>query len=221
MQPGNAQSSYTNGYCRLSDGVSAGHQALIIAATVVCLGFHRLCISWNQTGQKHAGEPDIARHWFPEHHVVMWALVMATYLRLGERLVGALKGFFVTEVAVVATALTIVPAFVFKLNFTQADAPELVREFAPLIRAWSEPFDLVSQARIVFTALGILAVTVIAQGLGLRRIRRGKYRFGKTWSGQLTSRRISYWSRLQSSSSLDRLLSHTNAREQCTAVPRL
>lgn len=163
---------------RVPKASGTGSLAKSLTITAASLALHRISVRWNQTGQKHAGEPDISRHFFPEHHLIMWALVIATYARLGFRLHRALLGFFVTEVSVIAAVVTILPAFVFKLNFTQADAPELVRGLASQIRERSEPFGLVLQAQVVFTALAILTIGMFAQWLGLRRTKISESRPG-------------------------------------------
>jgi ethanolaminephosphotransferase len=57
----------------------------------------------------------------------------------------------------------ILPAVIFKLNFTQADAPELVLGLGEQLRGVSANIDLVTQARVVFVML-TLALIIIAIG---------------------------------------------------------
>ncbi|KAG7132603.1 GPI ethanolamine phosphate transferase 2 like protein [Verticillium longisporum] len=46
----------------------------------------RLVRAWNQTGQKHAGEPDIVKTFLMASPLTLWALVGATYALLGIHL---------------------------------------------------------------------------------------------------------------------------------------
>ena len=142
----------------------------IRAATsaVILLALHRLSIRWNQTGQKHAGAPDISRSVFPQHHIILWTLVLATYgnifLKLTKR---TLAGIVPIDFAAVIAAIVVVPAFVFKLNFAQADTPELVKGLGESIRTWTSQWDLVLQARVVFTALAVLALLSVFHSASL------------------------------------------------------
>ncbi|KAK3715368.1 major facilitator super transporter protein [Vermiconidia calcicola] len=149
---------------------STGSRLRVAAAGVVLLCVHRLAIRWNQTGQKHAGEPDIVHAFFPEHHILLWVLIMLTYLTNAFLLHNrTFAGIFMPEITAFAeTALTFL-GIVFKLNFTQADAPELVQGLAVRIREWSEPFDLVMQARGVFAV--ILASTLSVVVLSIHQAR--------------------------------------------------
>jgi len=142
---------------------------LAVAATVV-LAVHRIAVRWNQTGQKHAGDPDFVHTVFPEHFVFMWLLILITYgyecVMLARR---TFIDLFPPEIAVVAAVALVAPAIVFKLNFTQADAPELVQGLAYKIREWSEPFSLVLQAQYSFSLLTVGLVAVIVMAIGLAR----------------------------------------------------
>ncbi|PPJ52725.1 hypothetical protein CBER1_11161 [Cercospora berteroae] len=135
------------------------------AAVFSLLAVHRLSVRWNQTGQKFAGADDIVRTLFPEHHVVMWLLILATYAYQGFLLVTrSFAGLMGAEVSVPLAVVCVLPGLVFKLNFTQADAPELVRGLASGIRALTQNVDLVVQARVAFGVLGagLMAVVVLA-----------------------------------------------------------
>lgn len=63
-----------------------------------------------------------------------------------------------------------VPSVLFKLNFTQADAPELVQDVGRRLREWSVGFDLVVQARVVFILLGIVTGLVLVLPGLLKRL---------------------------------------------------
>ncbi|KAK4992949.1 major facilitator superfamily transporter protein [Elasticomyces elasticus] len=150
-----AKSAHTD----LKTNAYGPHYMFFSAALLLAL--HRLAIRWNQTGQKHAGEPDVAHTFFLTHHIVLWILIIATYSHLSLRLARhTFAGILPINISAIAAVTLGVSAFVFKLNFTQADAPELVQGLARQIRGWSAPFDLVLQARIVFVGLGIAATLV-------------------------------------------------------------
>jgi ethanolaminephosphotransferase len=131
---------------------------------VPLLACHRLMVRWNQTGQKHAGEADIVHAFFPSHHVMMWLLVLATYLVVGMQLARtSFSGSIIGEGDLALAFVMILPAVIFKLNFTQADAPELVLGLGEQLRGVSANIDLVTQARVVFVML-TLALIIIAIG---------------------------------------------------------
>lgn len=142
----------------------------IAAATVALLAVHRVSVRWNQTGQKHSGADDIVHSFFPKAHVTMWLLVLSAFGYNGFLLVRrAFAGILEPEMSVLAAVAMVVPAIVFKLNFTQADAPELVQGLAEKIREWSEPFDLVSQARFAFITLGLATLVVVVLSVNSAR----------------------------------------------------
>ncbi|KAK0354455.1 major facilitator super transporter protein [Friedmanniomyces endolithicus] len=140
----------------------------IVAAGALILAVHREATRWNQTGQKHAGAPDIVHGFFPDYHMTMWVLVLWTYGRncytLARR---TFLDILPTEAAVAAAVALTVPAIVFKLNFTQADAPELVQGLAMMIRRWTEPFSLVLQAQVTFGLLALATATTVVLAVGL------------------------------------------------------
>ena len=150
----------------------------IALSTLFLLTTHRLSTRWNQTGQKHAGAPDIVHTFFPSHPQALWLLILATYLLNGYLLhQRSFRGLFMNEFSAFFTTALVFLGVVFKLNFTQADAPELVGGLAEGLRAWSEPFSLVVQARGVFGVLGVATASVV--GLGLRRRGQGRCEGGE------------------------------------------
>ncbi|KAK3073536.1 major facilitator super transporter protein, partial [Teratosphaeriaceae sp. CCFEE 6253] len=142
----------------------------IAAAGTIILAVHRVVIRWNQTGQKHAGAADIVHGVFPNYHQPMWILILWTYGRTCYMLAGrTFLAILPTELAVAAAVLLTIPAIIFKLNFTQADAPELVQGLALSIRRWTESYGLVVQAQITFGLLGLASIVTIALAVGLAR----------------------------------------------------
>ncbi|KAI5208717.1 alkaline phosphatase-like protein [Aureobasidium subglaciale] len=147
-----------------------GLRTSVVFSAFVLLALHRLSTRWNQTGQKHAGEHDVAHTFFPDHHIILWMLIITTYIhlafRIGRR---TFADIFAPEFATISAISLVLPSFVFKLNFTQADAPELVGGLAESIRQWTSELDLVMQARTAFVGLGIstlVVITMIALGYG-------------------------------------------------------
>ncbi|GAB7347730.1 hypothetical protein MBLNU459_g5282t1 [Dothideomycetes sp. NU459] len=146
---------------------STGKYRSVLLWITLLLGLHRLSTRWTQTGQKHAGAPDVAYAFFPEHHILLWISVVLTYVYSGLCL--SRRTFFnlcAPEIAAFAAASLVVPSIIFKLNFTEADAPELVQGLAQLIREGTAQWSLVSQAQTVFIALGFSLVVVVVLHVG-------------------------------------------------------
>ncbi|EME43588.1 hypothetical protein DOTSEDRAFT_72826 [Dothistroma septosporum NZE10] len=134
----------------------------LVTAVFALLAVHRFCIRWNQTGQKHAGANDIVHTFFPREHVSMWVLILAAYVYNGFQMVPkTFGGILAPEIAVILVVAMTLPAIIFKMNFTQADAPELVHGLAYRIRNWTSAFDLLLQARVVFFMLALCTLIVV------------------------------------------------------------
>ena len=145
---------------RLQDDWNLPSAVLAIPA----LACHRLIVRWNQTGQKHAGEPDIVHDFFPSHHVLMWILILATYLVVGYQLARTcLRSTLIGDADLAIAFVAILPAVVFKLNFTQADAPELVLGLGGQLRAMTADLDLLTQARVVFVMLTLCLIIAVVE----------------------------------------------------------
>ena len=132
-----------------------------MAATMACVGILlglRITRRWNQTGQKLAGEPDIARTFFYDHNLYMCVAVLVTYLDLVRRTIrGRLGGLASFELSSIVSITLGLAAIVFKIAFTNAEAPELLRGLPrPLLPDRFLSPSLVIQARTVF--LGIFGV---------------------------------------------------------------
>lgn len=124
----------------------------------------RLARRWNQTGQKFAGEPGIARTFFPAHNLIMWVVVVLTYGDLMYRL--SRRGFrrVSPELSTLLSITLCLAAFAFKVAFTNAEAPELLKGFKIPFERQLESTPLVTQARAVFMGLGLsLAYNVVAE----------------------------------------------------------
>ena len=128
---------------------------------VVLLVTLRILRRWNQTGQKHAGEPDIAKAFLPAHIFLLWAIVILTYLniarKISRRAIPWASRLFSTAVALALGAA----AIGFKIAFTMADAPELLSGVEILLIGPIKSSSLVNQARGVFwSCLALLILTI-------------------------------------------------------------
>ncbi|KAI0554200.1 alkaline-phosphatase-like protein [Xylaria curta] len=125
--------------------------------TALGLGMMRLTRSWNQTGQKFAGEPDIVTIFLMPSPTLLWALVWSTYFLVSRELLNDLDGIpTVISGSVVAGVVT--SAVSFKLTFTKQDAPELVVGLARILADFFDGPSLVTQARAVFMGIGLTAI---------------------------------------------------------------
>ena len=135
-------------------------------STLLLLLTLRILRRWNQTGQKHAGEPDIAKTFLPAHSLLLWVLVILSYLTVVYRLdVRGASWVSSIMTAAAATALVAV-AIRFKIAFTTADAPELLAGMDVPSLGLINSTSLVAQARHVF--LGSVAFLLVTVGPTIR-----------------------------------------------------
>ena len=125
---------------------------------VSLLALLRIIRVWNQTGQKHAGEPDIAGTILPAHNLSLWLLVLVTYLDVIQRLSRRAVPWASRQFATAASLALGIAALGFKIAFTKADAPELLEGIEYIVLRPMEKASLVAQARAVFTSIAIMAV---------------------------------------------------------------
>lgn len=116
---------------------------------------------WHQTGQKYAGEPDIAKTFLLNHNLVLWILVLVTYVNIAQRLARTCLPQAPRHIAFgVAIALSLA-ALGFKVAYTNADAPELLMGLPTgLLRPILE-MSLISQARGTFVFIFVTAILTI------------------------------------------------------------
>ncbi|KAL2271858.1 hypothetical protein VTJ83DRAFT_1229 [Remersonia thermophila] len=146
-------------------GLKRGHQSprAQVVSTALLLLVMRIVRSWNQTGQKFAGEPDIVKMYLHTNPALLWCLIAAAYIWVHMNLVFGLNSLPIWLSFAAATAL-VLAAFTFKVAFTLEDAPELVTGFARgmLEMNFSKHAPLITRAHTVFIGLGILAAVVLA-----------------------------------------------------------
>ncbi|KAH6893565.1 alkaline-phosphatase-like protein [Thelonectria olida] len=115
----------------------------------------RITRSWNQTGQKFAGEPDIVKTFIVTNPHLLWAILTAAYIFLSFRTLSSLDGLpYYAATSLSSVLLT--TAYAFKLDFTREDAPELVVGFARSINEVFQGQSLLWRARTVFLLLAAL-----------------------------------------------------------------
>ncbi len=153
---------------RLRGNASATLQT--VSTTAILLAT-RIVRSWNQTGQKFAGEPDIVKTYLNTNPVLLWFLIGATYFWVHQNLISGLSGLPIWLSVPAATAL-ILASFTFKVAFTIEDAPELVTDFAKslLQLTFTRDPSLIARARTVFLGLALLTAITIFFILTRRRI---------------------------------------------------
>ncbi|OCT50539.1 GPI ethanolamine phosphate transferase 2 [Cladophialophora carrionii] len=148
-------------YCKDSRfevaGNTSGPRALLGSATGTALAIILFGVArrWRQTGQKYAGEADIISEVVAPNGWMLWSLVMLTYAVLSRNLSRRTGVWMGSPQMGVLPALVSISAFLFKIAFTAADAPELLDSFPilnPLVRFVSA-YPLVSLARVVFVGL--------------------------------------------------------------------
>ncbi|KAJ0166239.1 GPI ethanolamine phosphate transferase 2 [Colletotrichum tanaceti] len=135
-----------------------------LASLLLALTATRLIRGWNQTGQKHAGEPDIVKSFLVANPSLLWALVSLAYLFLFAQILRKIRGF-PRALATATSATLILFAFTFKLAFTSEDAPELVTSLPAVLNTLTQGLSLVARARAVF--IGLAAVAAYSTYLAL------------------------------------------------------
>ena len=116
---------------------------------------------WHQTGQKYAGEPDIAKTFLLNHNLVLWILVLVTHVNLAQRLARTCLPQAPRHIAFGAAIALSLAALGFKVAYTNADAPELLKGLPiGLLRPLLE-MSLIPQARGTFVFIFVTAILTI------------------------------------------------------------
>ena len=129
---------------------------------------YRILRRWNQTGQKFAANPDIARTFFPSHQNTFWALVILTY---ADTFRHSLFSSPAPAIWRLVSFLVTLAAFIFKLAFVASDSPELLGEsfLAPMGHVLGS-IPLILQARLVFCGVGLMIMLAVAAKRGISGI---------------------------------------------------
>lgn len=118
----------------------------------------RVLRAWNQTGQKYAGEADIAKTILSAHNFLLWSLVYATYADVIQRLSRRAIPWASRHLSTAACIALGIAALQFKTAFINADAPELLFGLELLVPRSMEKVSLISQARAVFSIIATMVV---------------------------------------------------------------
>ena len=114
----------------------------------------RITRRWNQTGQKFAGSPDIAKTFLGSHRGLLWTSVLLAYAVFASKLVARSASRRLYHLTTL-TSITTLAGVSFKIAFTEADSPELLS--GSIIPHWVlgmvNRLSLVVQARAVFLGL--------------------------------------------------------------------
>lgn len=165
----------SNGYqgkCLTSDHMLKEDRQLLSlfsAAGTIGLGItYRILRRWNQTGQKLAAEPDIARTFFSAHQDTLWSLVILTYANTYKHLLISSPSPLVWRLVSLFATLV---AFIFKLTFVASDSPELLGEsfLGPLADTVGH-VSLVLQARVVFCGVALMVLYAMVTRSGILRV---------------------------------------------------
>lgn len=133
---------------------------------LMLLPLHRLVRSWNQTGQKFAGFPDLVTSFLIPHPTVLWWMIGITYLVLSLRLGTHFSKYISSTYHIITRSLAagvVVPAFLFKLSFTARDSPEMVRAVMGDngLEVLSN-LPLVTMAQVVFIGCVVSCIWIVA-----------------------------------------------------------
>ncbi|KAL3469390.1 alkaline-phosphatase-like protein [Aspergillus californicus] len=134
------------------------HMLTTVGAIILAIS-HRILRRWNQTGQKLAAEPDIARTYFPIHQGILWALVALSYADIYLHLIGNIPSSPISRLAcLVITIMT----FMFKLVFTASESPELIGE-SPIrhLATILSGVSIVLYARLVMLTIAMLSLSSV------------------------------------------------------------
>lgn len=131
-----------------------------VMSAAIPLTIMRITRAWNQTGQKHAGELDIARGWFQAHNFFLWSFVCIAYAVVAKNMPPEGQALIARWVSSTFAALLCLAAMTFKVAFTMADAPEFLRGLPVLQHGILEDVDLMTQARAVYAGMFVFCVGI-------------------------------------------------------------
>jgi len=141
---------YLKGGRSSSIGTLSGTFAIFLA--YVLLGVVR---RWRQTGQKYAGDPDLITEVIAPNSWFLWILVSVTYALPSRNLSARASKWMGSPQMGLLPVLVTISAFLFKIAFTAADAPELLRAFPilnPMV-GFVSSYPLLKLAQVVFLGL--------------------------------------------------------------------
>jgi ethanolaminephosphotransferase len=129
-----------------------------VSSTIFLAILNRIMRRWNQTGQKFAGESDIAHGFLSSRPKFLWALILLTYVASfwGLARSSPIKSKAWLSIWTTFCASLSIAAIFFKVSFAAADSPELLNEWMLKVVETGSSFSLVLQARVVFLGIFVL-----------------------------------------------------------------
>lgn len=124
----------------------------------------RVIRRWNQTGQKHAGGPDIVNFICSTNPNLLWLLVLVAYVDAARRLSRCGLPLASRKISFAVFLSLCFAALIFKIEFTYTDAPELFIGLPKFLIESAGKTSLVVHCRIIFLVIGaILSGSVFAK----------------------------------------------------------
>ncbi|EAA57836.1 hypothetical protein AN6496.2 [Aspergillus nidulans FGSC A4] len=128
----------------------------LLPAAILAIS-HRFMRRWNQTGQKFAAEPDIARIYLPSHRINLWLLIVVTYADVCLHLMDNLSSLIWRLLCLAVTAM----CFTFKLVFAASESPELLNETTiQTVATFMDGITLVLYARVAMGGIAVLFMLI-------------------------------------------------------------
>ncbi|KAL6231464.1 hypothetical protein BDW75DRAFT_44334 [Aspergillus navahoensis] len=144
--------------------------AYLFPAAILALS-HRIIRRWNQTGQKFAAEPDIARIYLSSHQSSLWLLVVVTYADVCLHLMNDFSPYIIWRLLCLAVTAT---CFIFKLAFAAAESPELLNDTTVrTVATFLNGIPLVLYARVAMGGIALLFMLIFVK-TGKLHIKPGK-----------------------------------------------
>lgn len=143
----------------------------------------RVARRWNQTGQKHAGEPDIARGILSNHIFMLWLLVLSTYSYVAWRLSKCSLPVISDRTSSAIYVTLCFAALRFKITFATVDTPELLTGFPQIFTRLAGNVSLVVHCKIIFLSIGTIVFGLLLSKAYYRLLSKennsGKAKFEK------------------------------------------
>ncbi|KAL4998988.1 alkaline-phosphatase-like protein [Aspergillus recurvatus] len=134
--------------------------AYLLPAAILALS-HRIIRRWNQTGQKFAAEPDIARTYLPSHRSSLWLLIVVTYADVCLHLMDDFSSSIVWRL--ICLAVTAI-CFTFKSVFAASESPELLDETTVQnVATFLDSIPLVLYARVAMGGIALLFMLIFVK----------------------------------------------------------
>ncbi|KAL4766929.1 alkaline-phosphatase-like protein [Aspergillus nidulans var. acristatus] len=145
--------------------------AYLLPAAILAIS-HRFMRRWNQTGQKFAAEPDIARSYLPSHRINLWLLIVVTYADVCLHLMDDLSPSLIWRLLCLAVTAM---CFTFKLVFAASESPELLNETTvQTVATFMDGITLVLYARVAMGGIALLFMLIFVRN-GKLHIKQGLF----------------------------------------------